>query len=88
MLRHKEERKDEIFVGNVFTIMFEEQGRLFQLNNISYRFGNVAYDIREKIIKSSATKPLFIKKDSHKKYDKLMRKLSGFTTDVEGILLS
>lgn len=88
MLRHKEERKDEIFVGNVSTIMFEEQERLFQLNNINYRFGNVAYDIHDKIIKSSAIKPLFIKKDSHKMYDKLMRKSSGFTTDVEGIILS
>ncbi len=88
MLRHKEERKDEIFVGNESTIIFENQKRLFQLNNINYRFGNVAYDIYGKIIKGSATKPLFIKRDSYKTYDKLMRKLSGFTTNVEGILLS
>lgn len=88
MLRHKEERKDEIFVGNESIIIFENQKRLFQLNNINYRFGNVAYDIHGKIIKASTTKPLFIKKDSYKTYDKLMRKLSGFTTDVGGILLS
>lgn len=62
MLRHKEERKDEIFVGNESTIIFEKQKRLFQLNNINYRFGNVAYDIYRKIINGSATKPLFIKK--------------------------
>ena len=51
MLRHKEERKDEIFVGNESTIIFENQKRLFQLNNINNRFGNFAYDIYGKIIK-------------------------------------
>lgn len=86
MLSHKEERKDEIFVGNVFTITSEEE-RLFKLNDINYRFGNVAYDINGKIIKDDITKPLFIKKDSFETYDKLMRKLSGFTTDVEGVFV-
>lgn len=88
MLGHKEEQKDEIFVGNTSTIISEKQEHLFQLNNINYRYGNIAYDIHGKIIKGNGIKPLFIKKDSHKTYDKLMRKLSGFTTDVEGILLS
>lgn len=88
MLGHKEERKDEIFVGNASVIISEEQERLFKLNKINYRYGNVAYDIHGKIIKGNGIKPLFIKKESHKTYDKLMRKLSGFTTDVEGILLS
>ncbi len=88
MLGHKEERKDEVFVGNTSTIISDEQERLFRLNNINYRYGNVAYDIRGKIIKGNGIKSLFIKKDSHKTYDKLMRKLSGFTTDVDGILLS
>lgn len=88
MLRHKEEGKDEVFVGNTSTIISGKQERLFRLNNINYRYGEVAYDIHGKIIKGNGVKPLFIKKDSHKTYDKLMRKLSGFTTDVEGILLS
>lgn len=88
MLGHKEEQKDEIFVGNTSIIISEKQEHLFQLNNINYRYGNIAYDIHGKTIKGNGTKPLFIKKDSHKTYDKLMRKLSGFTTDVEGILLS
>lgn len=88
MLRHKEEGKDEVFVGNISIIISGEQERLFRLNNINYRFGDVAYDIHGKVIKGNGIKPLFIKKDSHKIYDKLMRKLSGFTTDVEGILLS
>jgi hypothetical protein len=88
MLRHKEERKDEVFVGNTSTIITEKQEHLFRLNNINYRYGNIAYDIHGKIIKGNGIKPLFIKNDSCKKYDKLMRKLSGFTTDVEGILLS
>lgn len=85
---HKEERKDEIFVGNESTIISEKRERLFQLNNINYRFGNVAYDTHGKVIKGGGIKPLFIKKSSFKKYDKLMRKLSGFMTDDEGILLS
>lgn len=85
---HKEERKDEIFVGNESTIISEERERLFQLNNINYRFGNITYDIHGKVMKGNGIKPLFIKKSSFKKYDKLMRKLSGFMTDVEGILLS
>lgn len=88
MLGHKEERKDEIFVGNESIIISEERERLFLLNNINYRFGNVAYDIHGKVIKCNGIKPLFIKKESYRIYDKLMRKLSGFTTDVEGILLS
>lgn len=88
MLRHKEERKDEVFVGNTSNIISGEQECLFRLNNINYRYGNVAYDIHGKIIKGNGAKPLFIKNDSCKKYDKLMRKLSGFTTNVEGIILS
>lgn len=88
MLRHKEERKDEVFVGNEYTVVSEERERLFKLNNINYRFGNIAYDIHGKIINNNGTKPLFIKKSDYKTYDKLMRKLSGFTTDIEGILLS
>lgn len=88
MLGHKEERKDEIFVGNTSVIISEKQEHLFQLNNINYRYGDVAYDIRGKIIKGNGIKPLFIKKNSYRTYDKLMRKLSGFTTDVDGIILS
>lgn len=86
MLGHKEERKDEVFVGNISPIISEEH--LFKLNNIKYRYGSVAYDIDGKIIKDNGIKPLFIKKDSYEIYDKLMRKLSGSTIDVEGILLS
>ncbi len=88
MLGHKEEGKDEVFVGNTSTIIKEEQERLFCLNGIGYRYGNIAYDIDGKIIKNSNIKPLFIKKDSFDIYDRLMRKLSGFTTDIEGVLLS
>lgn len=50
MLRHKEERKDEVFVGNTSTIITEKQEHLFRLNNINYRYGNIAYDIHGKII--------------------------------------
>ena len=86
---HKEQKRDEIFVGNTSTIIFpDEYEHLFKRNNIKYRFGNVAFDIHGKIIKENVTKPLFIKKDSCDTYNRLMRKLSGFTTDVEGILLS
>lgn len=61
---------------------------MYRINNINYRYGNIAYDIHGKIIKDNGIKPLFIKKNSHETYDKLMRKLSGFTTNVEGIILS
>ncbi len=82
---HREQRKDEQFVGNISVIIFPEE-ELFKLNNINYRLGNFAFDIHGKIIKNGM-KPLFIKKDSIERYDKLMRKLSGFTTKVEGVLL-
>lgn len=84
MLSHKETKEDELFEGNIIVAMFQKE--LFELNGINYRLGNVAFDIHGKIIKNGM-KPLFIKKDSHETYDKLMRKLSGFTTDTEGILL-
>lgn len=86
MLSHKEQRENEVFVGNSSSIIFPEE-YLFQLNSIEYRFGNVAFDIDGKIIRNNITKSLFIKKNSHKTYDKLMRKLSGFTTNVEGIII-
>lgn len=86
MKNHKEELKDEIFVGN--TNILVDNFRLFKLNNIKYRVGEVAYYIDGKIIKGNAIKPLFIKKDSYKTYDKLMRKLSGVTVGVEGVVLN
>ena len=85
MKNHKEEMDDEIFVGNESTLV--NLVHLFELNKINHRFGNVAFDIHGKIIKANCMKPLFIKKDSLEKYDKLMRKLSGFRTNVEGIAL-
>ena len=84
---HKEQKRDEIFVGNTSTIIFPDDEHSFKLNNIKYRLGNVTFDIHGKIIKDNATKPLFIKKDSCDTYNKLMRKLSGFTTDIEGIII-
>lgn len=74
---HKEQHEDEVFVGNTSCIIFPEK-RFFELNNINYRLGDTAFDIDGKIIKSNIIKPLFIKKDSLKKYDNLMRKLSRF----------
>lgn len=52
MLSHKEERKDEVFVGNTSAIISEERERLFKLNKINYRLGNIAYDIDGKKMKS------------------------------------
>ena len=66
MLSHKEERKDEVFVGNTSAIISEERERLFKLNKINYRLGNIAYDIDGKIIKGNVIKPLFIKLESKK----------------------
>lgn len=80
MKKHKEELEDEIFVGNT-CLLDENHFRLFDLNNIEYRIGRVAYYIDGKIIKSNITKPLFIKKNSYETYDKLMMKLSGFTVE-------
>ncbi len=85
MKDHKEEMNNEKFVGNISKV--DSDIKYFDLNNINYRFGNDAFDIHGKIIKNNIIKPLFIKKDSLEKYDKLMRKLSGFTTNVEGIIL-
>ncbi len=85
MKNHKEEMNDERFVGN--TSKLYSSLKYFDLNNINYRLGNTAFDKHGEIIKSNIIKPLFIKKDSLEKYDKLMRKLSGFTTNVEGIIL-
>lgn len=72
--RHKEERNDEIFVGNSSIEHMEE---LF-LDGIDCRLGCVAYDIHDKIIKNDGIKPLFIKKTSFKRYDNKMRKECGF----------
>lgn len=75
MKMHKEEKTDEVFVGNTNHYDFEEL--LHQ--GIECRLGNTAYCIDGKKIEGNYLKPLFVSKKSLKKYDIYMRKSSGFT---------
>lgn len=75
MKMHKEEKPDEVFVGNTNHHDFEDL--LHQ--GIECRLGNKAYYIDGKEIERNYLKPLFVSKKSLKKYDTYMRKSSGFT---------
>lgn len=75
MKMHKEEKNDKVFVGNSNHYNLEDLSH----QGIECRLGNIAYDIEGKEIKGNYIKPLFVKKNSFKKYDTYMRKSSGFT---------
>lgn len=75
MKMHKEEKPDELFVGNTNHCNFEDL--LHQ--KIECRLGNTAYYMDGKKIEGNYLKPLFVSKKSLKKYDTYMRKSSGFT---------
>lgn len=72
---HKEQRSDEIFVGNA---NLDELNQLLAYG-IDCRLGNKAYYIDGKKIKGNYLKPLFVKKSDLKKYDNKMRRECGFT---------
>ncbi len=73
MLSHKEQKKDEIFVGNSNI----DQRDLLLSSGIECRLGDVAYDIHGRKLKTDI-KPLFVKKSSFKRYDNKMRSECGF----------
>lgn len=75
MKKHKEEKPDEVFVGN--DNHYNLENLLHQ--GIECRLGNTAYDIDGKKIEGNYLKPLFVSKKSLEKYDTYMRKSSGFT---------
>ena len=77
MKMHKEEKDNEVFVGNTDYDSLKE----LRQHGIEYRLGNIAYDIDGKEIEGNYLKPLFIPKSSFKKYDIYMRKSCGFIVD-------
>ena len=63
-------RKDEIFVGNQRT---GEDLSYLDNKGIKYRVGEIALDIHGKEIEQWYVRPLFIKKESYDKYNRIMQ---------------
>lgn len=69
---HKEQRKNEIYLGNTISKKFPSE-KISKLKTI--RLGEVAYDIHGKPLpKDDPYKPLFVDKSEYDEYHKIMEK--------------
>jgi len=73
---------NEVFVGNISTMMKDKEVEKLTKNNIKFRIGSLAYDIHGGKLSPEVNLPLFINKESYKKYDDMMmaelRAIRGF----------
>jgi hypothetical protein len=63
--------QDEFFAGNISVPVDKELSKLRD-NGIICRVGLLAYDIHGEKLLTNYMLPLFIKKESHEKYERLM----------------
>jgi len=72
MAYHEKCNNNEIFVGNIATIAKDKETEKLSKNNIKFRIGSLAYDIHNMKLSHEINLPLFINKESYKKYDDMM----------------